>query len=158
MRLKEFHEKRNCQRKQCLRGSTKTCQIWESAFLIFYCYDNYLFIHLWKMLIFSFISDNGVQGPECSICYEGYNDEKKCPRLLSCGHSFCSSCLERLLHGNSIYCPKCRQKKFNRGREESVLWRFYCFVSGEIFNDLNFKMQLIQGKFQWALLIFGILF
>ena len=29
-------------------------------------------------------------------------------------------------------------------------------VSREIFNDLNFKMQLIQGKFQWALLIFGI--
>ena len=48
------------------------------------------------------------KGPECSICYEGYNDEKKCPRLLSCGHSFCSSCLERLLHGNSIDCPKCR--------------------------------------------------
>ena len=29
-------------------------------------------------------------------------------------------------------------------------------VSREIFNDLNFKMQLIQGKFQWAVLIFGI--
>ena len=48
------------------------------------------------------------KGPECLICYEGYNDEKKCPRLLSCGHSFCFSCLERLLHGNSIDCPKCR--------------------------------------------------
>ena len=48
------------------------------------------------------------KGPECSICYEGYNDEKKCPRLLSCGHSFCSSCLERLLHGNTIDCPTCR--------------------------------------------------
>ena len=24
------------------------------------------------------------------------------------GHSFCFSCLERLLHGNSIDCPKCR--------------------------------------------------
>ena len=29
-------------------------------------------------------------------------------------------------------------------------------VSREISNDLNFKMQLIQGKFQWALSIFGI--
>ena len=48
------------------------------------------------------------KGPECSICYEGYNDEKKCPRLLSCGHSFCSSCLERLLYGNTIDCPTCR--------------------------------------------------
>ena len=48
------------------------------------------------------------KGPECSICYEGYNCEKKCPRLLSCGHSFCSSCLERLLHGITIDCPTCR--------------------------------------------------
>ena len=48
------------------------------------------------------------KGPECSICFEGYNDQNKCPRMLSCGHSFCSSCLERLLHVNSIDCPTCR--------------------------------------------------
>ena len=48
------------------------------------------------------------KGPDCSICYEHYNDQSKCPRLLSCGHSFCSRCLERLLRGNTINCPKCR--------------------------------------------------
>ena len=48
------------------------------------------------------------KGPECSICYEHYNDQSKCPRLLSCGHSFCSRCLERLLRGSTIDCPKCR--------------------------------------------------
>ena len=48
------------------------------------------------------------KGPECSICFEGYNDKDKSPRLLSCGHSFCSRCLERLLRGNTIDCPKCR--------------------------------------------------
>ena len=48
------------------------------------------------------------KGPECSICFERYNDENKCPRLLSYGHSFCSCCLERLLRGNTIDCPKCR--------------------------------------------------
>ena len=48
------------------------------------------------------------KGPECSICYEHYNDQSKCPRLLSCGHSFCSRCLERLLRGITIDCPKCR--------------------------------------------------
>ena len=29
-------------------------------------------------------------------------------------------------------------------------------VSWEIFNELNFKMELIKGKFQCALLIFGV--
>ena len=48
------------------------------------------------------------KGPECTICFERFNDENKCPRMLSCGHSFCSCCLERLLHGNTIDCPKCR--------------------------------------------------
>ena len=49
-------------------------------------------------------------GPQCSICFEGYNDKNKCPRLLNCGHSFCSSCLEKLLwaRGNAIDCPTCR--------------------------------------------------
>ena len=37
------------------------------------------------------------------------------------------------------------------------LWKERSRVSREIFNDLNFKTQLIQGKFQWALLIFGTL-
>ena len=48
------------------------------------------------------------KGPECLICFEHYNDQSKCPRMLSCGHSFCQICLERLLHGNTIDCPKCR--------------------------------------------------
>ena len=48
------------------------------------------------------------KGPQCSICTECYDDKKKCPRLLSCGHSFCSSCLEKLLHDKIIVCPTCR--------------------------------------------------
>ena len=49
------------------------------------------------------------KGPKCSICYEDYNDKDKCPRFLGCGHTFCSRCLERLLAGNTIDCPKCRK-------------------------------------------------
>ena len=26
------------------------------------------------------------KGPECSICFEGYNDKDKCPRILSYTH------------------------------------------------------------------------
>ena len=38
----------------------------------------------------------------------------------------------------------------------SLRWKERSRVSREIFNELNFKIQLIQGTFQWALLIFGI--
>jgi len=48
------------------------------------------------------------EGLECSICCEGFDDQNLCPRLLSCGHSFCSGCLEKLLNDKSINCPTCR--------------------------------------------------
>eukprot|EP00462_Mataza_sp_D1_P012321 CAMPEP_0175150936 /NCGR_PEP_ID=MMETSP0087-20121206/18181_1 /TAXON_ID=136419 /ORGANISM="Unknown Unknown, Strain D1" /LENGTH=574 /DNA_ID=CAMNT_0016437005 /DNA_START=30 /DNA_END=1754 /DNA_ORIENTATION=+ len=46
---------------------------------------------------------------ECTLCFERFDDEKLCPRLLSCGHSFCSQCLEQLLKQNAITCPTCRK-------------------------------------------------
>ena len=46
---------------------------------------------------------------ECSICCEKFDDQQHCPRLLpSCGHSFCTSCLQSLLKKNTINCPTCR--------------------------------------------------
>ena len=47
---------------------------------------------------------------QCSICFERYNNKNKnkCPRLLSCGHCFCSSCLESLIHDKTVDCPTCR--------------------------------------------------
>ena len=32
----------------------------------------------------------------------------KQPRLLSCGHTFCTPCLQQLSAGNTVNCPKCR--------------------------------------------------
>lgn len=46
--------------------------------------------------------------PLCWLCCEIYDDQNFLPRLLSCGHTFCSSCLENLLKNNSISCPECR--------------------------------------------------
>ena len=43
---------------------------------------------------------------ECSTCLESLI--KKQPRLLSCGHTFCTPCLQQLTEGNTINCPKCR--------------------------------------------------
>ena len=43
---------------------------------------------------------------ECSVCLESLI--KKQPRLLSCGHTFCTPCLQQLSAGNTVNCPKCR--------------------------------------------------
>ena len=48
------------------------------------------------------------EASECSICCERFDEQQRCPRLLSCGHSFCSNCLEKLLNEKAINCPTCR--------------------------------------------------
>ena len=43
---------------------------------------------------------------ECSVCLE--SPINKQPRSLSCGHTFCTPCLQQLSQGNRVNCPKCR--------------------------------------------------
>ena len=43
---------------------------------------------------------------ECSVCLESLINKQ--PRLLSCGHTFCTLCLQQLCGGNTVNCPKCR--------------------------------------------------
>ena len=46
---------------------------------------------------------------ECSICLERYDKKEKLPRILTCGHTFCTSCLikikEKNKPDNKIKCP-----------------------------------------------------
>ena len=43
---------------------------------------------------------------ECSVCLESLINKQ--PRLLSCGHTFCTPCLQQLSGGNTVNYPKCR--------------------------------------------------
>ena len=42
---------------------------------------------------------------ECQICLEEYNANSRKPLFLGCGHTYCSSCLNRLYKYSIVKCP-----------------------------------------------------
>ena len=47
---------------------------------------------------------------ECSVCLESMHSKE--PRILTCGHTFCTPCIKELGTKNPIICPKCRLDTF----------------------------------------------
>ncbi|CAH1773331.1 unnamed protein product [Owenia fusiformis] len=59
------------------------------------------------------VAEEGGSFSSCSICMHDYDDREHQPKLLPCqhGHSYCKTCLVRLLGTkNFIHCPSCRKK------------------------------------------------
>ena len=44
----------------------------------------------------------------CEICYNDFDEENCRPRMLSCGHTHCQSCIERFIEFDSP-CPMCNE-------------------------------------------------
>ena len=51
-------------------------------------------------------------GFECPVCFDLFDisESAKTPRTLTCNHSFCHECLERIIENdyNQVLCPLCR--------------------------------------------------
>ena len=45
----------------------------------------------------------------CEICYNDFGEEIRRPRMLSCGHTHCQSCIEKFIQSRSP-CPMCKVK------------------------------------------------
>ncbi|KAK4327958.1 hypothetical protein Pmani_001578 [Petrolisthes manimaculis] len=44
----------------------------------------------------------------CSVCQEQYEEGRRPPRNLGCGHSVCTSCVEQIIIRGGRKCPECR--------------------------------------------------
>jgi hypothetical protein len=55
-------------------------------------------------------AEKGGGAGACSVCFEEFDEALHLPRLLHCGHSFCTQCLTDLPRTtpHTLSCPRCR--------------------------------------------------
>lgn len=48
---------------------------------------------------------------ECGSCFETYDLQKRVPRNLKCGHTYCEYCVDKIVELSvTAECPSCRLK------------------------------------------------
>lgn len=65
------------------------------------------------------------EGLKCTICYRPFSAVKSLrkPRILNCGHSFCTKCLKRMCENNSPKCPNgCATAYYAAVNKMAVNW------------------------------------
>ena len=81
---------------------------------------------------------------ECPSCYELYDDTVRIPRNITCGHTYCEQCLNRLFEFKvRIECPACRIK-LEPSIKPNKLSKNYVAA------DLARKHREIQNKLQFC--------
>ena len=45
----------------------------------------------------------------CDICFDNFSSALKCPRMLTCGHTFCHECISKFIYNKSV-CPVCNKE------------------------------------------------
>lgn len=73
---------------------------------------------------------------ECAVCIRDWNSSSCIPKMLSCGHSFCESCLSDLYKTRSggkvnadVPCPNCLViHKFNHVSELGKLTKNFALI------------------------------
>ncbi|CAI5703625.1 hypothetical protein KXD40_008832 [Peronospora effusa] len=114
---------------------------------------------LWRELV-----DNSI---ECELCNEPYDDndsdEGHIPRLLTCGHTYCQSCLDDWATAGAGYtgtqngemavmeCPTCRRvTRFHRLTGARALPKNYELVRARQEMELQTQNQLRRLKDAWT--------
>lgn len=77
----------------------------------------------------------------CDICLEEYKNNvnsEKTPRVLSCGHTFCTQCLWKMMKNNKIECPICRKENFEEIDEIRVNQYIIDLINNKILSAIKY--------------------